>query len=227
MFNRRLQNFYHKQKKGLFVVLLVLLMTFFQLKQVSSTTIAYGASLKSTIVPQPSYIVPPSPTWSWTPGPSPGVTIYPQPTNVIPPNPTLIPGTTSFPISTPIMVTLTPTYTPTVTPTTTPQPTLPIHKSPVITTTSLPKGSLLKNYLAYVEGYDEDANLNLTMKITGLPLGLSSKICSTWIDGLNRKNIRCAIEGKPLKMGVFNVNVDLYDNISGQIKILKLTIGLR
>ncbi len=162
------------------MVFLVLLITFFQLKQISSTSIAYGATRQST----------------------------------------------NFPVS-PIPVSSTPTYTPTVTPTSTPVPTLPIHKLPVITTTSLPKGSLLKSYTAYVEGYDEDANLNLTMKITGLPLGLSSKKCSTWIDTLNRKNIRCVIEGKPLKMGVFNVNVDLYDNLSGQIKILKLTIGLR
>lgn len=180
MINRRLQNFYHKQKKGLFAVLLVFLITFFQLKQVSSTTLAYGATRQST----------------------------------------------NFPVS-PIPVSSTPTYTPTVTPTSTPVPTLPIHKFPVITTTSLPKGSLLKNYLAYVEGYDEDSNLNLTMKITGLPPGLSSKVCGTWIDGLNRKNIRCQISGKPLKMGSYNVNVDLYDNLSGQVKILKLTIGLR
>lgn len=127
------------------------------------------------------------------------------------------------------MVSLTPTYTPTVTPTSKPYPTIPVNHFPVITTTSLPRGSLFKNYFAYVEGYDEDTNDNLTMKITNLPPGLSSKVCALaiWKDGLNRKNIRCVIEGKPIIQGTYNVRVELYDGKIGLVKILKLSIGLR
>ena len=96
-------------------------------------------------------------------------------------------------------------------------PTLQPNHNPVIRTRFLPVGLRGRNYQAVVRGYDQDADDNLEMEITGLPEGLEQGWCSQQLDP-GRKSINCNLVGQPRQAGKYQVQVTLKDNHDGEAR---------
>jgi hypothetical protein len=113
-----------------------------------------------------------------------------------------------------------------VTPPITPPITPPsLNHPPKITTNQLRDGKLSRNYTEFIRGYDLDSKDFLTMKIVNLPPGIKQVPCQNYSIGKTRQ-ILCRIEGKPTKIGKYNVLVTLNDNHGGtdqKILLLKIT----
>lgn len=136
----------------------------------------------------------------------------PSPTPTSTPKPTVIPTATPKPPR--------PTLTPTPTPSSTPIP----NRNPVIITTSLPTGRFLRPYTATIMGYDPDRN-PLTIKISNLPPALRQGNCTSVDDRPNQTSFYCKITGGPLRIGTFNIKIELRDNRGGSTqKTLPLTV---
>lgn len=104
-----------------------------------------------------------------------------------------------------------------------PTPT-PTNSPPIITTTSLPIGSVKRFYSYKVSGNDGDISNNLTMYASGLPRGISLRNCYQSVVN-NKKTIFCTLSGIPTNGGTFTIKFSLTDGKTWASKSLKLTIG--
>ncbi len=101
-----------------------------------------------------------------------------------------------------------PTPTPTTKPTITPTPLI----KPIISTTSLPEARVKKIYSANIVGYENTANAKLTIKISGLPGGLSYTCLTGNSIGGSKTTASCSVKGSPLLAGTFKILVSLSDS---------------
>jgi hypothetical protein len=112
-----------------------------------------------------------------------------------------------------IMPTPTPTSKPTYAPT--PTPTITPNINPVIKTNTLGTATVPLWFSTTVDGYDQNTNDSLTMKISNLPAYLFQRTCTTSISN-NLKNISCTINGLITKPGTYSVKILLTDNRGGK-----------
>lgn len=187
---------------GLVIALLVALPVVVMTIVTSRTFFFNRAATGETV--EPPFTPFPTPTASGTPE-TPGP-FTPTPTPKTPtPTPTPTPTVTAVP--------KTPTPIPTAKPTVTP---IPLVK-PIISTTSLPSARVKKIYSANIAGYENIANAKLTMKIAGLPKGLSSTCLTGNSIGGSNTTISCSIKGAPLSWGIFRIPVTLYDGLGQSV----------
>lgn len=110
----------------------------------------------------------------------------------------------------------TPTATPGRTPTPTPIRSIipePTPSIPRITTTSLPVGYVGRTYSTYVnaEAYNPSGSgLNLDIRFTGLPGGISRQSCAlSYSYSTKMNNISCHLSGVPQTSGLYQVTVEV------------------
>jgi len=117
----------------------------------------------------------------------------------------------------------TPPITPPITPTATSTP-FPNAK-PIIYTNYLYDARLNYSYTGFVRGGDYDINDILTMEVNNLPPGIKLVGCQNY-PAEKISYITCRIEGKPTKIGRYNVSLVLKDNHGGIVqKTLPLSVN--
>ena len=103
-----------------------------------------------------------------------------------------------------------------------------LNRSPIIVTTTLKDGFLLKHYKSTIEGTDADIGDVLNFRALGLPGGLEIANCNQTqrkVRSILTEIIACRISGISTQKGQFDVELVLYDDKGGNdIKMLQLDI---
>lgn len=103
-----------------------------------------------------------------------------------------------------------------------PTPTPISNNPPVITTNFLTSGVVGRYYSSTISGRDPDPTDNLTMTVSNLPPGISFRQPCT-----GRRSVSCSLSGRPIKAGIWQVNIRLEDNRGGvATKTLPLKINV-
>ena len=146
----------------------------------------------------------------------------PRPTSTVQPTrPPYTPPPTKPPYTPP------PPTRPPLTPTPWPTP-VPGNHRPIIISNTLSVGYVGAKYRSFVWGHDIDVNDKLSMVMRGLPPNLIMGQCNVYPLFKNRNFIMCPVEGIPAKVGVYKVEVMLFDNRGGyDYRILMLNIKQR
>ena len=74
-------------------------------------------------------------------------------------------------------------------------------------------------YRYYVRAYDRDANEDMKMYITNLPVGLTQGECKKGKTIAGGTSIRCPIIGRPEQPGTIRVDVAVFDSRGGHDQI--------